>query len=612
MTEKITYYTTPDTIYDNDVDVVKGTSLSGKEVDKNFNTLEGRDIKGVAFSEDKKTLFFTLWNNTTISCDSPISDLNSINADYNRETGVLTFCVNGDLDNPVVVSGFMTPESIQHIVETSSVFTDNTLEGNGTITSPLHIARMEKTGVYKPIKDIVDELPEDATVGDRYVINDEIDMNGSLYNYNGVRHIIQYLESIDSDWHVARKVDFDDMLNAFEPNPIDRTHCSTHTPDWLGEYAGAYVSKPEYGFNVNYCGYATEEEDMHVVWNNKREIWWTASHERGRSAYVKRLDKNNDAVYQDIIDGDQYFSVRLVRDITPSETYGAEEIMGKNYQVVAMPSIKQGLRLWINVNFNSELLDITEEVEVHEEHKDKCSGTVTVIDDVETVVTVAGHDSENRYKPEEWESQPVTYLCEYDGTKWIKQQINDYDAFFVENANTFYYFKDGAIQPIAGGNSTACTGTCSTITALTQRVAALEAQLANMNQTPNTQPTTREIIDAALSYTYTDYNYVGTFNVYEDNTIGYTPGSTQQSDILNDFARFFGGLYRGGNVATITVAGQTYTWTPGLNLKGSNYSVDGTLDTTLMKHLVTLFNTNPNGNLTVSFGNKTITLNIEY
>lgn len=445
-TEKITYYSTPSQIFDTNIDVIKGTSLTPYEIDNNFNTLEGRLIKNIAMSEDGSSMQINLLNGNTLTCDNIISKaITAIDFIYDAGNDILSFYVNNDKTTAKNINGLATIETVTKMISENNVFTDNSLNGNGSISNPLRIARTEKTGVYKPITDIVDELPDNPNVGDRYVINSKIDKNGSLYNYDGVMHIIQYLEHENSEWHVARKSDWDDMLNALEPNTIDRTHCSKHTPEWLGENAGAYLAKDDYGFNVTYCGYATEEEEKHIAWGNKREIWWTASNERGRSAYVKRVDRVNNAVYQDIIDGDQFFSVRLVRDMNPNENYGAETIMGTDYQVVAMPSVQNGLRLWINVNFGSTLLDITHN-EQYTETEDKCGKTdSTTI--TETVIDLDGYDKYNRFRPDEWEMEDITYVCEYDGTRWIKQPINAYDTFYVIAKNEFYILENSKLSP---------------------------------------------------------------------------------------------------------------------------------------------------------------------
>lgn len=599
ITEKITYYNTPDVVYDHEVDVVKGTSLTGKEVDKNFNTLEGRDIKDVTVSEDGKSIIITRINGQTVECENLFDEaIQTIDFEYCPEHGRLIVYINNDKGKTITVEGFLTEKHVEEMIEDSYVFTDSTLEGNGTISNPLKIAKLHQTGVYRAINGL--EMPEyetDLNVGDRYIEDTEININGSLYNYEGVLHIIKYLETIESPWHVARKADWDDMLDALEPEKQDRNHCSKHTPDWLGEFAGAYIAKEEYGFNVNYCGYGLEEgtDEPHLVGKGGREIWWTASHDNGKSAYVKRVDKINSGVYQDIIDADQYFSVRLVRDIDVNDNMAAEEIMGEDYQVVAMPSMKYGQRLWINVNFRSELLDITETVEVHKKHENKCTGEVIETEEENEIVKVYGYDEDNRFTPKEWEEEltKITYICEWDGTKWVKSAVHNYDTFFVIDEEKFYYLEDGELKIVKNGDS-------DVIDTLNERVDELEKSNEGKDEIIESlikriekleRDKVMEIVDDAISYEYKDRQYVGSL-VREGNVVKYTPGSTDNTEILYDFARFIGAHYWADKVEEVKYGGNMYKWTPELGLKGSNYSIDGTLDTTLIKQIKNDFDNN--------------------
>lgn len=596
ITEKITYYNTPDVIYDHEVDEVKGSSLTGKQVDKNFNTLEGRDIQDVTVSEDGKSIVITLINGKTVSCENLFNEaVQTIDFDYCTEDGTLLVYINGDKDMPIEVSGFLTEYKVRDMIEDRNIFTDSSLEGNGSIAHPLKVSRMKQTGVYRPINGL--EMPEDESniqVGERYIEHSSMNVNGSLYNYDGILHIIKYLEYTDSPWRVARKADWDDMLDALEPEKQDRNHCSKRTPDWLGEFAGAYLAKEEYGFNVNYCGYGLEEgkKEPHLVCDGSREIWWTASHDNGKSAYVKRVDDANDGVYQDIIDADQFFSVRLVRDIDINDNMAAVEIMGEDYQVVAMPSMKYGQRLWINVNFRSMLKNITESVEVHKRRRNKCTGEITETTEQEEQIIINGYDKYNRWTPEEWDNDVVvvTYVCEWDGSKWIKSVVNNFDTFFVINEEKFYYLENGELKPV-----NCCDNRESED--LVSRIESLEEENEKKNDIINLlvsrieklenyhkQDVLLEIVDIAIDYEYEDRPYVGSM-VREGNVIRYTPGSTDKTEILYDFARFIGAHYWSSNVETVEYNGNVYTWTPELNLKGSNYSIDGTLDTTLVKQI---------------------------
>ena len=90
------------------------------------------------------------------------------------------------------------------------------------------------------------------------------------------------------------------------------------------------------------------------------------------------------------------------------------------------------------------------------------------------------------------------------------------------------------------------------------------------------------------------YSYAGTI-VTDGNTVEYAPGSDNPVDIMNDMARFLGGIYRqeGSNVDAIEFAGDTYTWDASEPLKGSNWSKSGDASVqadTLVTALVAAFN----------------------
>ena len=99
--------------------------------------------------------------------------------------------------------------------------------------------------------------------------------------------------------------------------------------------------------------------------------------------------------------------------------------------------------------------------------------------------------------------------------------------------------------------------------------------------------TANQMINSAFSYQYTPaYSYQGTYTV-TDNQVSYTltPFTNQAgflvsaNNMMNDFARFLGGLYRGAGVTNIRYNGTDYTWDPtaaaahatGDELKGSNW-----------------------------------------
>lgn len=92
------------------------------------------------------------------------------------------------------------------------------------------------------------------------------------------------------------------------------------------------------------------------------------------------------------------------------------------------------------------------------------------------------------------------------------------------------------------------------------------------NETEVDLPNNTEFLTAAANYVYPDYTYAGTTTI-EGNTVttNYTDTTEANDNMMNDLARFLGGLYRAGGVTSIVYAGTTYTWDTAGTLLGSNW-----------------------------------------
>lgn len=635
MSERITYYATPETIYDQDVDVVKGASLTGREVDMNFNTLEGRCIKRAEMDGDNLSIVFM--NGRSVTCSlAGVSAVTAISFGYDRERGVLHVYVNGDTENPIEVRGFVG-EGEMRAWRAMGVVTDNTLKGNGTPIHPLSISRMWRPGMLKPVEAYVDELPtEGMDAGDRYVTTEAVDTYGALYNLRGVLNIMRALRG--TGWRVASKDDWDDMLNALEPEKADRNHHLHECNEYLGESANHYLEDKSMNFNAILCGYAYEEEEPHVVFNGSRAGWWTATHDEGKNAWMKRIDIFTDGVLQDIVDGENFYSVRLVRDIMPGEEIGAEEIMGRPYMTAVMPSMRFGRRLWTATNFASDLVPITEDRTETDTETD-CAGNET---ETETVVTDVLDDmSDCIYRPEEYPvSENVNFICEWNGNRWVKQRVDDYDAFYVKSLEGFYYLRGNEIVSILDATpadlservdalesdvssltslfsnhegritelETVCDANADTLESIAEEIVAIGTRLdetMNMAVTAAAQAAqasdtvdemdgrmarmsrqmdilmrlygpevAAEYLKDAKAYVYDDYEYAGTIEL-DGASVRYTLSSEvfayDNRSMMYDLGRFLGALYRTDFVEPVTYGLVGYLWDESLGLKGSNY-----------------------------------------
>ena len=389
-------------------DITKNCALTGSEVDNNFFTLESRDVKSVELKDDK--IVVNLMNGETLTTDNITEDcVKGLTIDFDEVNGILTITQNGIVQT---IKGFATN---YNIAEAISV--DGTLVGNGLSETPVGISPVTKTGQYRPVKKIVkitedERLPHKPFVGDRFLTVENINDYGYLYNYEGLKKIACTLKEMGSEWRIPTKEDWDDMLDAVEPNEDFRNHTDARTNKCLGKFAGKFLKSKEYWKNdehciddcnsedicidycenncneecacgkhrtchPNYCGeygschhrhrhdnkgidkygfrilpagYANEAKDY--LYFKERAYFWTASNHQYRDAYVKIFAYNKSKVLQDVMASDNYMSVRLVKNFNGDNYNECEDILGSVYSTVLMPSIKHGKAIWTSVNIS--------------------------------------------------------------------------------------------------------------------------------------------------------------------------------------------------------------------------------------------------------------------
>ena len=389
-------------------DITKNCALTGSEVDNNFFTLESRDVKSVELKDDK--IVVNLMNGEKLTTDNITEDcVKGLTIDFDELNGILTITQNGIVQT---IKGFATN---YNIAEAISV--DGTLVGNGLSEKPVGISPVTKTGQYRPVKKIVkitedERLPHKPFVGDRFLTVENINDYGYLYNYEGLKKIACTLKEMGSEWRIPTKEDWDDMLDAVEPNEDFRNHTDARTNKCLGKFAGKFLKSKEYWKNdehciddcnsedicidycenncneecacgkhrtchPNYCGeygschhrhrhdnkgidkygfrilpagYANEAKDY--LYFKERAYFWTASNHQYRDAYVKIFAYNKSGVLQDVMASDNYMSVRLVKNFNGDNYKDCEDILGSVYSTVLMPSIKHGKAIWTSVNMS--------------------------------------------------------------------------------------------------------------------------------------------------------------------------------------------------------------------------------------------------------------------
>ena len=438
-----------------DGDVTKNCALTGLEVDNNFYTLEGRDIQSVELEDGK--IVINLMNGEKLSTDNITEGcLKDLTIGFDEHEGVLKITKNGVTQE---IGGFVT-----HYNQYEAIATDGSLIGKGLVNSPSGISPVYKTGQYRPVKRIIDitndeSLPKKCKVlpGDRYLTIENVNEYGYLYNYEGVKKIACKLMETHSEWRIPTKEDWDDMLNAIEPNDKFKNHNDTRSNKFLGRFAGKLLKTSKcwkedenndccdcYNDEVtdqtcncgkdivchpNYCGeygtchhrhkidnsgidkycfsavpsgYATEAKDF--LYFKERAYFWTATNHEYRDAYIKAFAYNKSSVLQDILAGDNYLSLRLVKDYTGDNFNERDNILGGSYSTVLMPSVKNGQAIWTSVNIG--LIDC--ECDCHCKY----------------VLPNDGQDMNfiKKYFTNEW-----------NGKEWIKKELADGESVVVIN-----------------------------------------------------------------------------------------------------------------------------------------------------------------------------------
>ena len=438
-----------------DGDVTKNCALTGLEVDNNFYTLEGRDIQSVELEDGK--IVINLMNGEKLSTDNITEGcLKDLTIGFDEHEGVLKITKNGVTQE---IGGFVT-----HYNQHEAIATDGSLIGKGLVNSPSGISPVYKTGQYRPVKRIIDitndeSLPKKCKVlpGDRYLTIENVNEYGYLYNYEGVKKIACKLMETHSEWRIPTKEDWDDMLNAIEPNDKFKNHNDTRSNKFLGRFAGKLLKTSKcwkedenndccdcYNDEVtdqtcncgkdivchpNYCGeygtchhrhkidnsgidkycfsavpsgYANEAKDF--LYFKERAYFWTATNHEYRDAYIKAFAYNKSSVLQDILAGDNYLSLRLVKDYTGDNFNERDNILGGSYSTVLMPSVKNGQAIWTSVNIG--LIDC--ECDCHCKY----------------ILPNDGQDMNfiKKYFTNEW-----------NGKEWIKKELADGESVVVIN-----------------------------------------------------------------------------------------------------------------------------------------------------------------------------------
>ena len=443
-------------------DVTKNCSVSGIEIDNNFFTLEGRDVKSITV--DGTDIVLNLLNGEQLKAVDVLDNFIT-NISFDKENGILkAYRNNGEVE---VFDGFVSIHEHNNHKHLDAVASNETLTGNGTNEKPLKLAEAYKTGQFKPVDKIVtDKKTEKPFVGERVLVSEERSAYGLLYNYSEVIQIACELDNTHSKWRIPSKADWDDMLNAIEPckdnknhdkstpdryfgkwagkllkskyywkdyegcecdckddgdEEMDGCHCGKHRickPTYCGEFdtchfkAGKFNTQgiDKYGFTVLPSGYTDDGGIMNYF--GERACFWTSTNMEYTNIFTKRFEYNSNKVYQGIVPAKCRMSLRLVKDYTGDNYTENENILGQIYPTVLMPSVKNGKAVWtsINVYYTSP----------------SCKGCHCGCNGMNDNLDPVPNPNDILIKK--------YYIDEWNGFKWLRNEFKEGDSVVVKTA----------------------------------------------------------------------------------------------------------------------------------------------------------------------------------
>lgn len=351
----LTYYKLDYNIHGYPGDITKNCGLRGEEIDGNFHFLRGHDVKNISFDVNNN-LIIERYNGDKLI--APKTELPDYDFKYNSESGVLTIITSNG--NEINVGGFKIDNVVYH---------DYTIDGDGSKLSPLKISNIYKTGRHLPAIKLIDKtnnetLPskENLRKYDRFVTKENINNFGLLYPINSIEVISNYLKEINSEWHIPSKEEWDELLNVVDcgtPN-----HNSSETGE-LGEFAGTILksrnywepfnnkvlNEDAYGFSILPVGYYNNE---YLDFGKSTAFWTSTKSENGN--IVKLFSYDKETVGQHISNGNDCFSIRLVKKFVGNNFSDVEYIDGVLYDCIHIPGTSL---IWTkeNVSFSQEVFN---------------------------------------------------------------------------------------------------------------------------------------------------------------------------------------------------------------------------------------------------------------
>ena len=397
-------------------DTTKNCGLTGGEIDANFLFLRGNDIYSGEINEENNTLILRRGNEELITISNIRKDIQITSGYINNATGELVLETNGD---DIIITGFTS----------SLIFTDTTLNGDGSTNNPIRLSELYKSPYLPSVKTVIDLtnngiITDEYKVVGTYIITKEYDnSDGLLYNFNGVKEIESKLKEDNSNWRVPTFEDWGQMLNALEICD-DRNHLSNKSGIY-GRFAGAFLKNDglnwiekietsvSYGFKVNACGFKSSLKGSLLSYG-ENAVFWTDTLDNEGEVWVRNLSYDDSKILSHTVRKEGFYSLRLVKDYENVDLVN-EKILENNYDIIKMPYViidaennvtQRGYQVWTSVNINFTGISGSNYTEVN--------------NNIET-------------------KTPLFYLNYWNGNNWIKRLINENNVVTVEDRDNKEY-----------------------------------------------------------------------------------------------------------------------------------------------------------------------------
>lgn len=420
-------------------DVTKNCQMTGKEMDSNFLNLKGDDIKTIVLDDKTNILTVTRNKDGFRDCNGEV-----INAKYRIDLNKLGFISDIKAENGMLIGKKSDGTNVSVRLSDISILcsTDGTIDGNGSAAHPLSISRGSRTGQYSACKEIIDviegeKLPENPSLGERYITREEINKSGKLYPYDAVWKIAKDLEAANYGWRIPTKKDWDDTLMLLEGcKDLPKGYKNHHSEETgnLGRYAGKLAKTvdtwKEYELNKDNFGfmgiYAVGYKDAAGNWSAGSDnhasgmstAFWTSTlregdkiDDDGYKVYAKRFDAFKklstgkvecDTVRQDVLPQISKLSLRLVKDYDGTNFRSSEDIFGTYYPCEIVDAKTD------DEEVNNEL---------NEYYKPRIWTSINLSYSTEKI------ENEIEDAPKVGESDIRFFINDWDGTRWVRQEL---------------------------------------------------------------------------------------------------------------------------------------------------------------------------------------------